>query len=385
MTTINVNSTSSLISALKAAVGGDTIALAPGVYSGLMTKIPFVYQSTVTITSADPSNLAVITDFTLSGAKNLTFSKVELATLDHPDKIANDGSFWAFKIVKSSDIHFDQVKVHGSLDGNAANDVQGLLIRDSKNVSVTNSEFQQLERGLAIGTTDNVKVSGNNTFDLRSDGFNFSAVGHISVTNNTFRNFTPTATDHPDAIQFWTRGTTTPSHDILISGNLIMRGEGAGTQGIFLRDQIGTLPYERLTISDNLIVGTGYSGIRIIGAKDLTLSRNELVSFKGENKTFFLIQGADGVVATGNKAAQISFDKSTNVTQAGNVVTDPVSDNGMAALRVWLQANPSSVVHIGHLLPIDFTDAPPPYAVDPGITDAFGLPVFGINSDFMFA
>lgn len=336
MATFNVSSTASLTSAMKAAVGGDVIKLAPGTYDGLMFKTAPTYASNVTLTSADPTKLATLTDFTLVGAKNITFSTLEFATLNHPDKIANDGSFWAFKIAKSSDIHFDGIKMHGSLDGNAANDVQGLQIRDSVNVSVKNSEFQQLERALAVGQTDNVKITGNIAHDLRSDGFNFAEVGHAAITGNTFHTFKPTGNDHPDAIQFWTSGTTTPSHDILISGNAILRGDGAYTQGIFLRDQIGTLPYERVTISDNLIVGTGYNGIRVQGATDLTLSKNELVSFAGDNKTFMLIQGADKVVAVDNKAAQISFDTSTNVVQSGNTVTGTVSDFGDAAIRKWM-------------------------------------------------
>jgi pectate lyase len=377
MAVVTVDSTASLIAAMNVAQGGDTILLAPGTYSNLGFKAPPAYASAVTITSADPANMAVITDFTLVRMSNLTFSRVELATLDHPDKISPGGSnYWAFKISKSNEIHFSQVKFHGSLDGNAGNDVQGLQVRDSTNVSVTNSEFQQLERALAIGQTDNVNVIGNSAFNLRSDGFNFAEVGNINVSGNTFRNFTPTSVDHPDAIQFWTSGTKTPSHDILISGNVIMKGDGAYTQGIFLRDQIGTLPYERLTISDNLIVGTGYNGIRIQGVKDLTLTGNELVSFKGDNKTFLLVQGGDGVVATGNRAAQISFDKSVNVSQNGNMITDAVSDSGVAALRAWLLDNPDAGAHVSQLLPVDF-DMPAVIGFEPLQVSTQSYSMFG--------
>jgi hypothetical protein len=352
---VTVDSAASLIAAMNVAQGGDIILLAPGTYSNLGFKAPPAYSSAVTLTSADPANMAVITDFTLARMSNLTFSKVELATLSHPDKMIPGGSnYWAFKILKSTDIHFSQVKFHGSLDGDSGNDVQGLQIRDSKNVSITNSEFQQLERALVVSQTYNVKITGNKSFDLRSDGFDFAEVGHVSIIGNTFRNFRAAVGDHPDAIQFWTTGTKTASHDIEIAGNVIARGDGGWTQGIFLRDQIGTLPYERVKIIDNLIVGTGYNGIRLQGVKDLTLTGNELVSFKGDNKTFLLIQGGDGVVATGNRAAQISFDKSVNVSQNGNVITEAVSDGGVAALRAWLRDNPDAGAHVSQLLPVDF-------------------------------
>lgn len=323
------------MSVLKTAAGGDVIQLAPGVYSGLSFKVAPTFQTNVTITSADPDHQAVLTDFSLSGAKGLTFTNLEFATLNHPDKIANDGSYWGFKFFNSTNLTFDHISVHGSLDGNSQNDVSGLSVRGSQNITITNSEFQQLERAVAIGQTQNIKLANNVVHDLRSDGFDFAEVRNVQVTNNTFRNFTPADGDHPDAIQFWTTGTKTASTDIAISGNVILKGEGEDTQGIFLRDQVGTLAYQRVTISDNLIVGTGYNGIRVQGANGITLTNNELVSYAGQHTTFFLIGASTNVVATGNKAASISFDDSTNVKQSGNVTTAVVTDFGSQALKSY--------------------------------------------------
>lgn len=336
MTTINVSTTAQLVSVLKTAAGGDVIQLAPGVYSGMSFKVAPTFQTNVTITSADPDHQAVLTDFTLSGAKGLTFTNLEFKALDHPDLIANDGSFVAFKFYNSSNLTFDKISVHGSLDGNSQNDVSGISVRGSNNITIMNSEFQQLERGVAIGQSTNIKITNNTVHDLRSDGFDFAEVKKVIVSDNTFRDFTPLKDDHPDAIQFWTTGTKTASTDINISGNVILKGDGAYSQGIFLRDQIGNLAYERVTISDNLIVGTGYNGIRVQGAKGLTLTDNELISFKGDNPTFLLIGASDSVVATGNKATSISFDNSTNVKQSGNLVTTAVTDFGEAAINKYM-------------------------------------------------
>ncbi|MEW5685523.1 MAG: right-handed parallel beta-helix repeat-containing protein [Pseudomonadota bacterium] len=339
MTTIYVNDTASLTAALKAAVGGDTIKLAPGTYSDLKFKIAPTYDSPVTITSADPNNPAVITDFTLSGIKNWSFSNLELKALDNPGMIANDGSYWAFKIYKADGVSFDNVSVHGSLDDKPANDVSGISIAQSKNVSVTNSEFQQLERGVAFGNVQNVKVNGNNFHDLRSDGADFVEVKFVEVKNNSFTNFYVAEGDHPDAIQFWTSRSLTASTDIMISGNVITRGEGGDTQGIFLRDQVGTLPYERVTITDNIIVGTGYNGIRVQGAKDLTVTNNELVTFQGELPTFLLIGASDGVVLKNNSAISVGVDQSTNVVQSGNTITTAVTDWGLSTLSKYISLN----------------------------------------------
>ncbi|WP_293907895.1 right-handed parallel beta-helix repeat-containing protein [Phenylobacterium sp.] len=379
-----IDSTAGLLAALKVAQGGDVLLLAPGVYSGLNLN-HMSYGQGITITSADPAHPAVITDFNLVNVAGMTFSHVEFATLDHTGDSDGGDKFWAFKVGRSDDIHFYDVKVHGSLDGDSTNDAEGLQVRDSSNISVVGCEFQQLERGLAIGQTYNVVVTDNNAHDLRSDGFDFAEVSNVVLTGNTFRNFSPNAIDHPDAIQFWTSGTKTPSHDIMISGNVIFRGDGAYTQGIFLRDQIGTLPYQRVTIADNLIVGTGYNGIRIQGATDLTLRGNQLVSFAGDNKTWLLIQGADIVNAIGNQGAQIGFDKSTHVTQTGTVITTAVDDHGAAAVETWIAAHQLSGSQLDALAPIRVV-APEPQALLDPMTMPGGFSFMGMGgSDFLLA
>lgn len=348
-----VNSTAELQLALRSANAGDKILLAPGTYTGLsFNGMNLKFSELVTVTSADPARPAVINDFALSNATNLRFANLELATLDHSAKVATGAVIWGFSVSRSDSIHFDNVKVHGSLDGDAGNDVRGLSIRDSTNISVRNSEFQQLDRAVAFAQTSNIIVQSNLLHDLRSDGLNFAEVKNVLVGENVFSTFNPVGQDHPDAMQFFTSGTKTPSSDIRITGNVILKGSGEYTQGIFMRDELGTLPFQKVVISDNLIVGTGFNGIRIMGVDGLTLQRNELVSFKGDNNTFLLVQKGNGVVATDNQAASISFDTSTNVVQTGSKITKAVDDQGLAALRRWVELHPEPadrLIRIGGL------------------------------------
>ncbi|MEW5685522.1 MAG: right-handed parallel beta-helix repeat-containing protein [Pseudomonadota bacterium] len=361
MTTISVDSSAGLLAALKSAQGGETILLAPGVYTDLKWKISPKFDVAVTITSADPSNMAVINDFRISGGGGLHFSQLEFSTLDNSALVANDGSYWAYKFYNSNDISFDRVKVHGSLDGNAGNDVSGISLAGTSNISITNSEFQQLERAIAFGGgSSNIKIVGNSFHDLRSDGMNFVEVRNVEIRNNILRDFVPKEGDHPDAIQFWTTHAKTPSTDILIASNVILKGAGDHVQGIFLRDQQGTLPYERVTITDNLLVGTGYNGIRITGVKDLTVTNNDLVTFDGGLKTFMLVRSADGAVATGNSAAYVAFEQSANVENRGNKSASPVKDEGEASIRKWLIAHPAEAAGLKGIFPIEFFPAEAP-------------------------
>lgn len=336
---IKVSTTAELTAALKAAIGGEVIGLAPGVYSGLTYKVAPAPASEVVITSADPDNRASVTDFSLTRARNLTFRGLDLLALPHPE-IAVLDNYVAFKFFSCTNLRFEGVGVHGSLNGSADDDVCGISIRNSSGVVVTGCEFQQLGRGLALGQTVDITLTNNRVHDLRSDGFNLSEVQRVRISGNSFRDFRPQGGDHPDCIQFWTTANKTPSTDILITGNLIERGDGAYTQGIFLRDQLGTLPFERVTISDNLINGTGYSGIRVNGVRGLVMHLNELVSWAGENRTFLLIQAGDDIASYANKGAQMGYDKSTNVRERGNALTSVVADKGAAAVAAWRARHP---------------------------------------------
>jgi Ca2+-binding RTX toxin-like protein len=329
---ITVSNATALKSALTSAHSGDVIQLAAGQYDGLSFK-NLSFANDVTITSADPSHQAVLTNFTVTNVTGLTISNVEMTAQGAVNA-------FAFRVSGSKDIHFDHVDVHGSMDGDASNDANGISFLYSSDVSVTNSTFHELGRGLSAGASSYVDVTGNTVREVRSDGFDFAQVDHVTIKGNNLSNFAKASGDHPDAIQFWTSGTTAPSHDIVISGNVISLGDGLGTQGIFLTDQLGTMPYSNVTISDNLIDGTGYNGIRLGHVNGLTLTGNQLTTNPGSNvETWIYVSNSDHVVSTDNSALMISFPGSTNVTQTGDKLVGVNADYGNANLKAWLDAH----------------------------------------------
>jgi parallel beta-helix repeat protein len=332
LATYLVGDTGSLNTTLSFAQSGDTIQLAAGQYDGLSIK-NLTFADGVTITSADPSQQAVLSNFTVTNSSGLTISNVEM--------VAGGGlNSWAFAVSGSTNVNFDHVYVHGSLDANAANDSNGLSVLKSSGVNITNSTFQELGRGIAVGESSNINIANNSAYEMRSDGFDFAQVDHVTITGNNLTNFHKNATDHPDAIQFWTSGTTAPSHDITITGNVITLGDGLGTQGIFFRDQLGTMPYANVTVSDNLIDGTGYNGIRIGHVNGLTVSDNQLTTNPGTNvETWIYVNNSDQVISTNNSAIKISYDKVTNLIQSGDQTVTANADYGNANLMSWLHAH----------------------------------------------
>src|SRR3546814_17629153 len=86
--------------------------------------------------------------------------------------------------------------------------------------------------------------------------FRSGGTNDVVISNNYFTDFHPVGADHPDAIQLWTTNTTESARNISITGNVFERGDGDIIQGIFLRDQSGgKLPYQDVTISDNIVLG----------------------------------------------------------------------------------------------------------------------------------
>jgi parallel beta-helix repeat protein len=371
LSSITVGSTAALNSALMSAHDGDTILLQAGAYNGV-TVNNLSFANGITITSADPAHQAVLTNFDMHNDSGITFSNLEFN--------AQAPGYFVFGFSNLTNVHFDHLSVHGSLDGNPVGDAEGFAISGSTNVSVTNSEFQQLERAAAISTSSNVTFSNNNVHDVVTTGVMFAQDANVTINNNLFSNFYPEAGDHPDAIQFITAGSTAPSHDITITNNVIYRGAGAATQGIFFADQLTTMEYQNVTIANNLIDGTGYGGIAVDHTHGLTVAGNTLISNPGDaNKTWIIIGASDTVSVTNNQAVVIGIDNSTNLTQSGNVINTAVTDRGIGALHDWVVRHPEFAARIGLIAPSALPVAVPQTPIPP--TDqTFSL---HINLNFM--
>ncbi|MDP3746269.1 MAG: right-handed parallel beta-helix repeat-containing protein [Phenylobacterium sp.] len=335
MSTITASTTTQLIQALKVAQSGDTIFLTPGTYSNV-TLSYLKIAGDVTITSADPNRQATFTDLTVRDSSGLNFSNLEFVV----DPAISNG----FKVLNSSDIQFDKLNVHGTLDGDPTNDSSAMQIRGSSSVSVTNSEFQQLSNGLSHLDSEHITISGNKFHDIQIDGVRGGGSSFVTISNNHFTDFYREDGNHPDAIQFWTSNTTTSAHDIVIANNVIDRGDGGPMQGIFLKDESGgRLPYHNVTITGNVIVGSMWNGISVNGADGLTISNNIVAGF-ADMKARIALKDTVDVTLTNNQATDyIRVDIVQMTTDTGNIRIAVPTDGGMAILNLWMDNHPSSI------------------------------------------
>ena len=279
MSTIRVTNSTELQTALKQAVGGDTIVLKAGDYGTVLIR-DLKFSEPVTIVSEDSSNPAHIDRMTVSYTENLNFQSIDFGSALSATETQNTA---LVSIMRSSGISIDKSVIHGSLDGDPGNDGYGLVVRDLVGFSVTNTVFHELGRGVVFSFSSDINVLNNDFSDLRSDGANFAQVQNVIIDNNSFRDFYPVYPDHPDAIQFWTKGTTVASSNIVITNNTVMQGDGTALQGIFLRDELGTLRYENVLIQNNLVYVTEfYNGITVMGGNNLSVLDNTVLSPTGD-------------------------------------------------------------------------------------------------------
>lgn len=327
MSGISVSDSAGLNTALRDAKAGDTIYLAGGTYSGISAN-GLLKGGAVTVTSADPARPAVLTDLNVMNSNGFTFTNLEFAP--------KEGGYFAYLVNSSQNITFSNLDIHGTMNGTPHGDAWGISILKSSGIKILASEFQQLGRGVGVGSSHDVEISGNRLHDLQSDGINVADGQNIRIIGNELKSFFPLEADHADGIQFWTAGTTKASENIVIANNMISRGAGAGFQGIFMKDEVGTLPYKNVAITDNILVGTGYHGIGVFHSENLTVTGNQLFSYPGgTNLNWMLIQNADGAVVLDNTAIQYGFDNVTNMSKSGNATNSPVTDGGEAALQAW--------------------------------------------------
>jgi len=326
VTITTVSTTAGLESALSAAHSGDSILLAPGTYSGLSISNVNVAGGSVTIASQNAANPAVLTGLQVNTSSGLNFSGL--------DVIGSGNVNYYVNVNSSSNVNFSNVLFEGS-SPTAVDDRGGLNLWHSSGISVTNSTFESLGGtvGNSLNLTDDnsVSISGNAFFNIACDGMDVVGTSNISISNNSFTDFAYTAGSHPDAIQFWNAGTTGSAENITISDNVITRGAGETSQGIFIEDDSnGTQPYLGLTISGNTLVGMPYNAIAIGGASGDpdastgTVVKGNTVQSYNDAVSWISVANSINPTVTNNASGQsINYtygNTSTGVTQSGNTI-----------------------------------------------------------------
>jgi hypothetical protein len=299
MAVYNVATTAELTSVLSKLTGGDTVLLAPGNY-GNLSFYQKNYASTVTFAAASNTGTVHFDGLNVSSSSNLTFKGLDLGRA----LAAGEPDYTKLNTVQnSSNVKLINVSIHGSLDGNAANDGMGLYVTDSQNVDVLNASFNELYRGILVQRTTNMTLGSSRFEGIRSDGANFTGNDKVTVRGNVFKDFNRFGDDHADAIQFWNTGQTKGQSDIVIKDNVFLQQQaGKGAQGIFIYDN-EPHKFTNVLIQNNLMYGNDdYNGITVNNGVNVQVIGNTVLSSGLDPKNFW-----------------IRLEKSQNVTVKNNV------------------------------------------------------------------
>ena len=317
MPDIIVKNQNELDAALRAATGGETIKLLAGTYSSAQVSGKN-FASNVTITSADPDHPATIQSVSVSNTSNLTFKSLGIGR----QMTEADASYTQLtNVTSSSNIVFDAVHVSGGNGNPADSRGWGFTVRTSSNVTIQNSTLDHLGYGLSVGNSDGILIKNNVITDNRTDAMNITEVSNIVIDGNLITNTYPAPGEHPDAIQFFTKGTTKASSNIVIKNNIIMQGSGGGTQGIFLGDEGGSFPYTNVNISNNLVyMSTMYNGISVANGVNVNIQNNTVSSPSNDGASLWIsLVKVDGGTVANNVADVIKMAAdATNITQGNN-------------------------------------------------------------------
>jgi hypothetical protein len=186
--------------------------------------------------------------------------------------------------------------------------------------------------------SDDVEVLDNDLVQLGTDGVNFGGVVRGTIARNRIEDFFPVNGDHPDGIQLMSPDATRQSADIRIVDNLVKAGAAAigQVQGIFVKAENGRR-YQRVEITGNLILQTGYHGICATSVDGIAVAGNEVVfqaSKDGSPESWILIGDSTGRVVE-NRAMTLTAN--APLLASGNTIRAKATEAEVQqAMSAWL-------------------------------------------------
>ncbi len=333
-TDVTVTNAAGFSRAVDAAKSGSVIRLAPGNYGDLSVVGLKITTGTVRITSLDAKNPAVVTSFLVKNSSGLAIDTLTI------DATATTKSF-PFVVMNSDNIALDNLTAFG--DGYGANPtaISAIILRDSTNVSLTRSRISKFWHGVTLLNVTGARVADNELRQLRTDGIRGGGVSNSTIEGNVMADFHPIPLDHPDGIQLWSVDQTTSATNVTIRDNLVVRGKGEATQGIFIRDVGQTLPFKNLQVYGNLIIGGRTNGIAFDGVQGAQVHDNQVVSF-ADRPSRIRVQKATGVALDRNVAEKFVFENAKLTHSSDNtLLQSDAASKVPTRIKTWAAARPT--------------------------------------------
>jgi hypothetical protein len=272
-----------LLAALNAAKPGDTLVLVgdfPALRWGKRSFDPPLVLDMTKATVSGPWYWGSLDGVTFKGGK---WRGLNPLRIDKASRITIDGG---------------DFQNPGLPDGN------GFWVIGGSQITVRNTTFSQFERGCVFSKVDGIVVENSGFDRMRSDGISMGECRNVRVTGCAFHGTRIVGTEHPDAVQLWSRPTSPPTSDVVVEDNVIV----GMTQGVFLgnhvRAGVDDGGFDRVTIRRNRIVGGYPQGIHVTAGRGVTVEDNTVSTYPAARyRASINLVGCSDVIRTGNTVA----------------------------------------------------------------------------------
>ena len=327
-----VTTMTALNAAVLKATPGSAIEVAPGNYPFLEIK-GVGFDQPITIRSAEEARPATFEGFSIRNSNNINLQNLAI----RPKLRMNEPSRYGAIVLKSKNIGIDAVSFVGPLIGPKKAYNMAIMLRLSRNISLTRSYFANFRHGVGMLELNGSRIALNEFERLQTDAIRGGGVSGIRIENNVITNFSPAPGDHPDGIQLWSTNQRDPGRDIVIAENLVARGQGDPIQGIFIRDTFKELPFEDIEVRRNLVLGGLYNGISVNGVEKLLVRDNTVIG-RSDQKSWIRIQRSRDARSSSNIAQQfLSIDNGVEPQQTGNSEVAPLDSGQAQVISQWIE------------------------------------------------
>lgn len=271
-----------LAAALKAARPGDTLVL-----SGVFTEVMIRDRDFGGVT-IDARQAHLAGGLIMRKVHNITFQGGTYGSAK-----AGLRSNQTIDVTGSSNISFRNGTIIGDADGRGT----GLLIRNSRQVTVRDSKFDGHRAALAFtGVTDGL-LTRNSFVNMSSDGINITDSHKIIASHNSCSAFNLTPGAHPDCIQLWSLKDKPIQSDLYLLNN-----SAVGAMQGFASFDPAAASGVRLTFAGNYVESNFPQGIACYGCFDSRFLDNVLIAQPGARwRTSMNIIGGGGNMIAGNQ------------------------------------------------------------------------------------
>lgn len=246
-----------------------------------------------------------------------------------------------FIVLGSERITLDRLNIHGPFDNkSAAYRITALMVRGSKQVTLSNNRFHNLRNGMGMLDLDGITIRDNEFSDIRSDGLHGGDISNAEISGNIFTDFHPDPADHPDAMQLWSTPRGVTLENITIRDNMVVRGSGSPMQGVFLRDVKNQQAFHNVQIRDNLVLGGLYNGIAVCCMQGGVIEGNQVINYPDRPQSWIRVVNGQSISVRNNIASKYLIN-GTGVEQSGNKTEQRGRINEATLLEEWLKAKPS--------------------------------------------